>query len=154
MDADHPGSGVLIARRSTRVLLANRVVARMFDHAEILVPVKDLIGAAAEVCESVDVEYWHLLFDRHEVLLAEGAAVESLYLGPEALAGFPRLAVLAIARLFPSVLDPDAPPPFPPARPLLRGAKVRALVERSARNGHALVSPKEKSWVDHAVRSG
>ena len=86
--------------------------------------------------------------------MAEGAAVESLYLGPEALAGFPRLAVLAIARLFPSVLDTDAPPPFPPARPLLRGAKVRALVERSARNGHALVSPKEKSWVDHAVRSG
>ncbi|MEY5037915.1 MAG: hypothetical protein RL472_1021 [Pseudomonadota bacterium] len=141
MDADHPGSGVLIARRSTRVLLANRVVARMFDQAEILVSVKDLIGAAAEVCESVDVEYWHLLFDHHEVLLAEGAAVESLYLGPEALAGFPWLAVLAIARLFPSVLDTDAPPPFPPARAFANTWHMRWNVPNSLTFLRLLAAP-------------
>ena len=52
------------------------------DHAvyvdDGLVPVRYLVnGASIAQVESEFVEYWHVELDRHEVILADGLAVES-----------------------------------------------------------------------------
>jgi hypothetical protein len=82
------------------------------------------------------ITYWHLLFDRHEVIFAEGAPVESLLPGPAARASMPGLAA-HLARLSPSgraLLER-------PVRPLADGSTARACIARlaSAREPAALV---------------
>ena len=97
--------------------------------AEVLVPVGKLLSR-----DGIDrapgtrrVVYHHLLFDRHEILFAEGAAVESLLLTPRALDGWPAPSVEEIRGLFPQAFRPGWQ--MPPARPILqRGAEVAALL--------------------------
>jgi hypothetical protein len=60
------------------------------------------------VDESVeDVEYFHILFDQHEIILAEGAASESLFTGPEALKSVPTKARAELMQLFPNLTRLD-----------------------------------------------
>jgi hypothetical protein len=49
------------------------------------------------------VTYVHILFDRHEIVFAEGAATESLYPGPMALRGLDLAALAELLTLFPQL---------------------------------------------------
>lgn len=78
--------------------------------------------------------YWHLLFDAHHLVEAEGLLSESLALGPM----LPRLLPLHSRR---DLLEkcPDLlrrPPPL--ARPVLRGAIARRTIAIAAQQGAAL----------------
>jgi len=70
--------------RQHRMLISSRIVKRLFDTKDALVAairLTDLNGVFID--ETVaEVEYFHLLFDAHEVIYAEGAATESLLLDP------------------------------------------------------------------------
>lgn len=62
------------------VLLLNPVSELFFGTNTVLVPAEYLIdGQSIRLAEQDDVEHWHLLFDRHHVIYAGGAMVETLY---------------------------------------------------------------------------
>lgn len=90
-----------------------------------LVPVKALVGSGSGVraVRALALRYHHLLFDRHQLILAEGAWVESLYPGPQALAALTPGQRAAVFGLCPELAGGAL---WPPARPFLRpGAWAR-----------------------------
>ncbi len=98
---------------------------------EALLPVKALIdgqGVLAAPCREVN--YLHLLLEGHQVIAADGAAVESLLPGPQALVALGAGLSSASRRSFDAALAGRA---SPPARPLLRpGAWRRGEGRRRA----------------------
>ena len=103
-------------------------------------PVSDATWFAVEHHERgrapfTEVTYLHLLFDRHEILRANGAESESLYLGEQALRALGDAARREIAVLFPELLAAGTEP----ARKLLSGRLGRKMAARHFRNAKALV---------------
>lgn len=120
-----------------RVLLRSKIAARMFGTEEMLIAATRLIGqdGISLAAGTGPVTYLHLMFDQHELLFANGAEAESLYLGAEAAKALPVAALHEILALFPG-LRPGAPRP---ARPFLTGHKARMLVQRHRQNRKPLV---------------
>lgn len=108
----------------------------MFGSDEVLVAARQLLGLAGVEELSVEsVEYFHILFDRHEIVISNGAETESLYTGPEAMKALGPQAREEIFALFPELHQESAKP----IRPLIPGGKARQMVERHQRNGKDLV---------------
>ncbi|TDT77720.1 Hint domain-containing protein [Litoreibacter halocynthiae] len=105
-----------------RVLLTTRVAKNMLGDSDVLIAAKHLIGldGITQQLPFLPVSYTHLLFDRHEIILANGAAVESL------LTGAQTRRILAA-----SGLPPD---PMRPARTVLEGPRARRLIARHLAN--------------------
>ena len=119
-----------------RILVRSAIAQRMFGADEILVAARQLIGL--DGVEQVDVQsvsYFHLLFDGHQIVTANGAETESLYTGTEALKSLGDAAAEEIFALFPELRNR----PADPARLLAAGAKARQMVQRHRRNGKTLV---------------
>lgn len=129
----------LIVSPQHRVLIRSKIAVRMFESAEVLVAAKQLIGLpGVAVAEDIkEVTYVHFLFDQHHIVFAEGAPAESLYLGPEALKAIGEEARAEILTLFPELEDLDSM--LDPARPLVKGRRVRKLTERLGRNDKSLL---------------
>lgn len=74
----------LFVSRQHRMVLRSAICRRMFDRSEALVAAVHLLDLpGVSICEpSGDIRYHHLLFDRHEVILAENAPAESFLPGP------------------------------------------------------------------------
>ncbi|CAN0606221.1 unnamed protein product, partial [Ectocarpus sp. 12 AP-2014] len=83
------------------------------------------------------VDYYHLLFDDHEIILAEGAPSESLFTGPEALKSVSPEARREIIEMFPKVAEHDYAPN--PARPIPSAHLQKKLVERHAKNAKPII---------------
>ena len=127
-----------------RVLVRSPIAARMTGTAEVLVAACHLIGLCgiAPVSDATQVDYWHLLLDRHEVLLAEGAASESLYLGAQARRAIGDDGCTEIAELMPHLFDGDGPAASPePARFLMAGRQARRMAQRHDSNQQQLYQP-------------
>lgn len=118
-----------------RFLVSSPIVNRMCDANAVLIAAKHLLGlpGLSVVEDGQGVDYWHMLFDRHELILAEGMATESLHRGPGALKALSPQVRAEVAALW----DPNAVPEMP-ARPIVAGCKARKLAERHARNGKPL----------------
>ncbi|WP_375175237.1 Hint domain-containing protein [Pseudooceanicola sp.] len=69
-----------------RIMLKSRVAERMFGEEEVLVPAHWFVGlpGITRVRGIRPTEYIHLLVEGHQVLLANGAPAESLYVGKKA----------------------------------------------------------------------
>ena len=122
-----------------RILIGSAIALRMFGSAEVLVPAGKLLSlpgvSVDEAC--TDVEYVHILCDGHQIVWAEGAAAETLFLGPNALAAMSPAAREEIAMLFPEVLAPGFAPVS--ARPLIgKRRRIDRLIARHLRNGKPL----------------
>lgn len=118
-----------------RILARSAIAERMFAVPEVLVAAKKFVGAyGVEIDTDLgQVEYWHILLDRHELLLAEGAAAESLHLGAQAVSilGSQNKATREALERF---LGSSAPPaPLVRTTPAL-GRQVRQFVRRHSRN--------------------
>lgn len=124
----------LLVSRQHRMLVSSKIAERMFGSSEVLIPAIKLTELPGiYVDESVkDVEYFHLLFDQHEVILAEGAPTESLYTGPEALKALSQEAREEILMIFPEIADLDYKPE--PARVIPCGKMQKQLVARHLKN--------------------
>lgn len=70
----------LVLSPQHRLLFSGWRAELLFAEAEVLVPAVSLLGdnARRETATGAGVHYLHLLFDRHEIIFAEGAPVESL----------------------------------------------------------------------------
>ncbi|PTQ71276.1 Hint domain-containing protein [Celeribacter persicus] len=127
-----------------RMLVRSRIAERMFSSREALIAAKHLLGlpGISEADGSDGVTYWHILFDDHEVIYANGALTESLYTGPEAIKMMTPEQKAEITALFPAIVGIDPAKmqgnPRPPRR-LVPGRLGRSFARRTAKTGHALI---------------
>lgn len=91
-----------------RVLLQGWQAELYFGQAEILVPAKHLINDVSIVREPVEkVTYYHILFDRHEVVFSDGIATESFFPGDQIMLQNPHVRA-ELLTLFPELEDQGA----------------------------------------------
>jgi len=111
-----------------RVLVEGARAEMLFGEPEVLVKAKHLVdGRAVRVVEGGEVVYLHLLFDRHEVVVANGLPCESYFPGPSTLGSFDAEARDEVLRLFPA-LRVDAAAYGPLARMEVKGREAAFLV--------------------------
>ena len=74
-----------------------------FGEPFVLAPAKGLLndGSVSVDRDCEEVEYFHILFDRHEIILTEGLPTESFYPGSYALAELDRAVLDELLALFP-----------------------------------------------------
>ena len=121
--------------RQHRVLVRSAIAQRMFGTDEVLIPAIKLIELdGIDVDEEMqEVEYYHLLFDQHEIICSNGAWTESLFTGPEALKAVSPEARKEIETIFPAVCESDFEPT--PARHIpQKGKLMKELVARHKKN--------------------
>lgn len=129
----------LLVSRQHRMLISSPIAHRMFASRDVLISAIKL-AAWPGICIDMDCEevtYFHMLFDRHEVIFANGAPTESLYTGPEALKALPDEAREEILTLFPE-LSTDYYIPIP-AHPMPKGRHQRSLIARHLKNRQPLL---------------
>lgn len=75
-----------------RVLIASPVAERMFGCREVLIAAKALVGRTGIQQEPYHqvVSYWHFACENHELVLANGTWVETLFLGPMGREAIPK----------------------------------------------------------------
>ncbi|EEE37916.1 hemolysin-type calcium-binding region [Rhodobacteraceae bacterium KLH11] len=124
-----------------RMLVRSPIAVRMFETDEVLVAAHKLLGLPGVCVDegAPSLTYFHLLFDRHEVIYAEGAPSESLYTGPEALKSVGKDALAEIQALFPEITSEVYTPQLARLTPD-RGAQVRSLIRRHVKNGKPLLA--------------
>jgi len=122
-----------------RILVRSKIAQRMFDEPEVLVAAKHLIELAGiDIVEDAkDVEYYHILLDNHEILVANGAACESLYLGAEALKSIDLESKKEILQVFPEISEWGDN--LLSSRKLVLGRHGRKLATRHKKNSQRLI---------------
>lgn len=125
----------LLVSRQHRILVSSKIARRMFGQDEVLVPaikLTSLPGIFVDLSVA-EVTYFHILCDRHEVVLAEGAPAETLLTGPEALKSVDDDARREIEELiFRQVLPDESPRTALPTPPL---RQQKQLIARHRKNG-------------------
>ena len=123
--------------RQHRMLVASPIVARMFDVPEVLVAAIHLTALDGVEVEAAQgpVTYCHLIFDAHEVILADGAPSESLLGGAEVHRMLPEPLLAEVE----GALDGGAIDALP-ARPIPDAKRQKALMDRHLRNDRPVLA--------------
>ncbi|TRW96639.1 Hint domain-containing protein [Paracoccus sp. M683] len=135
-----PGRDLVVSPQH-RILVRSKIAQRMFGTFEVLVAAKQLLQLdGIDIATDLEqVDYFHMLFDRHEIVVSDGAETESLYTGPEALKTVGPAAREEIFALFPDLRDRNPVTELPPAaRPLPSGRMARKLAVRHKQHGKQL----------------
>ncbi len=129
----------LVVSRQHRMLVSSKICKRMFGEPDVLVSAIRLteLPGIFLVPAPLDVEYFHLVFDSHEVIFAEGAPTESFFTGPEALKSMSIEAREEILTIFPELKDRDYSPIS--ARYIPSGRRQKKLVARHMENKRPLL---------------
>ncbi|WP_166417206.1 choice-of-anchor L domain-containing protein [Cochlodiniinecator piscidefendens] len=114
-----------------RVLLNSATAELLFGSREVLVKAKDLINdtAVRRRADGKEVRYFHLLFDQHEIITANGLLSESYHPGQQTLDSFDSETRDEILRLMPQVDALTGDGYGPTARVTLRSFESRALLK-------------------------
>ena len=131
----------LLVSPQHRIMLRSAIARRMFSSAEIFVPAKKLVdvpGISVDT-EADHVEYFHMLFDRHEVVFAEGAPTESLFTGSEALKSVGAAARAEIAALFPEIETAAYAPSLAREVPS-SSSRIKRYISRHKKNNRQLIA--------------
>lgn len=132
-DALGPGlpSADLTVSSQHRVLLKGAEIERHFGAPEVLAPAAGLVALPGVTAEPPrDVTYYHLLFDRHQVMITNGLPSESFYPGDWALREIGPAARAEMLLAVPHAASAETYGPA--ARPGLRMWEVKALRHRQA----------------------
>ncbi len=133
------GSGLprrdLLVSRHHRLMICSKIAKRMYGRPEVLAPAKDLTAIEGIYVAPItgDITYYHILMDKHEILLAEGAPAESLYLGSETLHVIEPAARAELRLIFGSGWDSFIDNPQS-ARLFVNGQKARNMAARHRKN--------------------
>lgn len=121
--------GALLLSPQHRVLIGDSLAELLFGETEVLVAAKDLVNdSSVRVQAGGMVDYVHLMFDRHQIVFAEGLATESFLPGPQTENCFPAPIVAELVSIFPD-LDPETGRGYgPAARRILRGFEAQVLL--------------------------
>jgi hypothetical protein len=124
----------LLVSRQHRMLVTSKIALRMFGSESVLVSaikLTELPGIFVDV-DVKEVTYLHILFDNHEVVFAEGAPSESLYVGQEALKSLTSEGREEIYAIFPELYNMTVLPK--PARCIPTGRLQKQLITRHSKN--------------------
>lgn len=111
----------LIVSPQHRMLIEGWRAELITGHAQALVTAKHLVNARdIIVAPGGEVTYIHLLFDRHEIIWAEGCATESFHPGQMGWSGLEQAARDEILTLFPELAAMGLASYGPLARPAIR----------------------------------
>ena len=128
LGGDRPQRDLFVSQQH-KMLLTDPRFALHFGAAEALVAARHLCGlidGVHLVSQPEALSYFHMVFDSHEVIFAEGAPTESFYPGAEALAALAPEARVELFTLFPGLRCgqmPQSPPII-----WLRGWEVTAAL--------------------------
>ncbi|MGP3697058.1 Hint domain-containing protein [Rhodobacter sp. NSM] len=115
-----PNHRILVTRDRTQI---------HFDELEALVAAKHLVGPRGiRDLESGGVTYIHFMFDRHEVVLANGVWTESFQPTERLINGMGNAQRNELLELFPSLRSRDGVAAYQAARPVVTPKKVDVLV--------------------------
>jgi hypothetical protein len=118
--------GALMVSPQHRVLVRDGRAELMFGETEVLIAARNLVdGRGVTVVDGGWVEYVHILFERHEIVWAQGLATESFLPGPQVLDPDDAGLRQEITALFPALADAGGCGPA--ARRTLRAHEARAL---------------------------
>jgi hypothetical protein len=119
------------------MLVKSEIANRMFGQKEVLVAAKHLLGleGIAIDMDVVDVEYLHIICHGHQIITANGAKTETLYLGQQAEIALGEEALEEISCLLPDLMQN----PIEKIRPFVAGRKGRKLTQRHLKNKRDLV---------------
>ena len=125
-----------------RVLIRSAIAERMFGSAEVLVPVKQLVGYAGIDVQgdAQNVTYFHLMFDKHEIVSVEGIEAESLYPGKQAMSFLSDDQLTELRSIFPEFDAMCEADTLETAVPFLKGREARSLAARHAKNDRPFYS--------------
>ena len=117
----------LLVSPQHRMLCRGYAAQLLFGETEVLAPAKSLVD---DFQVTIDyggmVTYVHMLFDRHEIVIANGAPSESFYPGRCGLDSLSDPSRDELFRLFPA-LRSDAGSYGPASRTCVKGSEARAL---------------------------
>ncbi len=118
----------LLVSPEHRMLIDGWKCELLFGEPEVLCAAKHLVGNFDDVYRSPreTVTYFHLMFDEHEIIFAEGAATESFFMGDEVLKT-DRETFLELLSLFPERADKAILNAIAPARMFLKRHEAMAL---------------------------
>ncbi|MBT0956861.1 Hint domain-containing protein [Alphaproteobacteria bacterium KMM 3653] len=132
IEAGALGAGVperdIMVSPQHRILISSADAAIYFDHREVLVAAKHLVGrAGVRRAREASVGYVHFMFDAHEVVLSNGAWSESFQPGEQTLDAMEEAARDEILALFPQLAGGNAAAAYPAARRTLKRHEVALL---------------------------
>ncbi|MBD3765556.1 MAG: Hint domain-containing protein [Rhodobacterales bacterium] len=111
-----------------RMLVANERTALYFDEHEVLVAAKHLVNnRGVHVVDSMGTTYLHVMCERHEVLLANGAWTESFQPGDWSLKGLGNAQRNELLELFPELRTEAGVNGYAAARRTLKRHEARLL---------------------------
>jgi Ca2+-binding RTX toxin-like protein len=88
-----------------RILLRGWQALTLFGESEVLAPAKHLLSVDLVTrCAQLTVEYFHILFDQHEIIFSEGMATESFHPGYSSWGLMPNETKEEILSLFPQIM--------------------------------------------------
>lgn len=94
----------LIVSPQHRILFEGYKAELLFGEREVLVSARHLVDGVDIIEETLkEVTYVHMLFDRHEVIYAEGAATESFHPGESSISGITDQARDELFQIFPEL---------------------------------------------------
>lgn len=119
---------VLLVSPQHRILVTGWRAELFFGEDEVLVAAKHLVNGDT-ICRAAcaSVAYYHLLFDRHQIVFSEGAATESLHPGDTMLRENPKLAH-EIVEMFPELSTDAGRAAWKTARPTTTGREAMVLM--------------------------
>ncbi|MEM7508822.1 MAG: Hint domain-containing protein [Pseudomonadota bacterium] len=115
-----------------RMLLSDWRADLMFGVAEVLVAAKALtMLEPVRMTKPAEVTYHHIMFERHEIIRAEGSWSESFHLGPLSLGAFGADTRAELEVLFPELVCNEGIAHGPLARKALKSWESGVLLRRS-----------------------
>ena len=146
LGADLPRRDLLVSRHH-RLLLHSKIAKRMYGKTEVLAAAKDLTAIkgidTAPLIGSVT--YFHILMQQHEILFAEGAPAESLYLGQQTLHAIEPAARNELEQIFGADWGSFIQTPPAPARLLVCGQKTRNMAGRHRKNNKPVLATSRQN---------
>lgn len=127
-----------------RCLIRSKIAQRMVGAREVLAAAKHLLSVEGVSVLETDapITYFHLLLDSHQLLISNGAATESFFLGPMGMSSMSANDRMEIMTLFPDLCTEEAHHVMPPARKLLVGHIAKSIIARAIKDTSPVVEPR------------
>jgi Hint domain len=118
----------LVVSPNHRVLVAAERTSIFFAEREVLVAAKHLQAQGVGTVESSGTVYIHFMFDRHEVILSNGAWTESFQPDDQTLKGMGNAQRLELLELFPALKTKEGRKSYRPARRIVAKRDINPIV--------------------------
>lgn len=135
----------LLVSPQHRILVESPIAERICGQRQVLVAAKHLLAIdGVEIADTVEtVQYVHLAFAAHQLVLAEGLQAESFFPGAMAIRALAPVARGELFAIFPDLANNPAEPVLSTARTALGGRKARQLARRIQKNSRLASGPSK-----------